>query len=370
VGAVIVAPTDSPAIPANLIKITEANMAHELDTRADGTAAVFSLRKTPWHREGTVLRDAPSLEEALRVGGLDFQVDVRPLFVRSQPVPDVPIFTYDPAENAAATVRTDRGTVLGVITERYQPLQNRDAFGVLEPLLDAGLASLETGGALRGGRDVWMLVRFNVESPIVQEVFADEVIPFGLISNNHAGQRKVVVQETPIRVVCANTLSLALGDRSRALGVRHTASVELKTVEAARQLWSSLIERYETAARQYQALKARHIDTALFRRLVLDVASPVPPELQRGSLTPRQEAARSRVVARRMRVTQLWTEGTGHSGDRSMWEAYNAVAESIDHDGDLWRVRGSRTAALMDGRLGDIKSRVLATLVSAATSAN
>ncbi|CAN5654802.1 hypothetical protein BH23GEM5_BH23GEM5_03150 [soil metagenome] len=53
-----------------------------------------------------------------------------------------------------------------------------------------------------------MLVRFNLDSPLVREVFADEVIPFGLISNNHAGQRKVVVQESPIRVVCANTLTL------------------------------------------------------------------------------------------------------------------------------------------------------------------
>ncbi len=345
-------------------------MAHELDSRADGTGAVFSVRQTPWHREGTVLREAPSLEDALQLGGLDFEVEVRPVFVRSQPVPDVPGFTYDPADNAAATVRTDRGTVLGVVTERYQPLQNRDAFGVLEPLLDAGLASLETGGALRGGTDVWMLVRFNVESPIVQEVFADEVIPYGLISNNHSGQRKVMVQETPVRVVCANTLSLALGDRSRALGVRHTASVEAKTVEAARELWNGLIDRYETAASQYQALKARHMDTALFRRLVLDVASPLPPDLAGGNLTPRQEGARSRVVARRLRISELWTEGTGHSGDRSMWEAYNAVAESIDHDAEMWRVRGPRTGALLDGRLREIKNRVLATLVRAAPSGN
>jgi phage/plasmid-like protein (TIGR03299 family) len=343
-------------------------MAHELDSRADGTGAVFSVRQTPWHREGTVLRDAPTLEEALQVGGLDFEVEVRPLFVRSEPVPDVPSFTYVPAGNAAATVRIDCGSVLGIVTDRYQPLQNRDAFGVLEPLLDAGLASLETGGALRGGRDVWMLVRFNVTSPIVREVFADEVIPYGLISNNHSGQRKVMVQETPVRVVCANTLSLALGDRSRALGVRHTASVEARTVEAARQLWSGLIERYERAARQYQVLKARHIDAALFRRLVLDVASPISPKLAGGNLTPRQEGARSRVVARRLRIRELWTEGTGHSGDLSMWEAYNAVAESIDHDAQLWRVRGPRTAALLDGRLREIKGRVLANLLSAARS--
>src|SRR5688500_2727646 len=99
-------------------------MPHELDSRADGTASVFSFRQTPWHKEGTILNTAPSLEEALRLGGLDFDVDVRPLFVRSQPDSDLSLTAYCPAGNAAATVRTDRGTVLGIVTDRYQALQN------------------------------------------------------------------------------------------------------------------------------------------------------------------------------------------------------------------------------------------------------
>jgi hypothetical protein len=169
-------------------------------------------------------------------------------------------------------------------------------------------------------------------------------------------------------VVCANTLSLAQEGKSRALGVRHTASVEAKTVEAAQQLWSGLIERYETAARQYRALKQYHLDTALFRRLVQDVAAPIPSGLERPDLTPRQEGARARILARRSRLTQLWTEGAGHRGDHSAWEALNGTVQSLDHDAELWRVRGPRTAALLDGRLADIKQRVLTTLVAATTT--
>lgn len=349
--------------------LVEAKMSHELDRNTDGTAAMFSVRQTPWHREGTLLRNAPSLDEALRVGGLDFEVEVRPLYTRVHQYPGVPdIFGYRTAANACATVRTDREAVLGVVSPRYQPLQNRDAFGVLEPLLDSGLASLETGGSLRDGRDVWMLVRFNVDSPVVREVFADEIIPFSLISNNHTGQRKVIVQETPVRVVCANTLGLALSKRKRALSIRHTGSVEARTAEAARRLWSGLVERYEAAARQYEMLKARHMDMAMFRRLVLDVAAMIPQRLDRAGLTPRQEAARARIVARRNRIAQLWVEGAGHRGDHSMYEAYQATVESLDHDANLWRVRGQRTGALLDGRLADVKHRVLATLVQAATA--
>jgi phage/plasmid-like protein (TIGR03299 family) len=345
-------------------------MAHELDRLSDGTGAVFSVRDTPWHREGTLLDAAPSLEDALRLGGLDFEVEVRPLFTCPRAPDYAPaVAEYRQVENACATVRTDRDEVLGIVSQRYQPLQNRDAFVVLEPLLDAGLASLETGGSLRGGRDVWMLVRFRVDSPFVQEIFADEVIPFGLISNNHSGQRRVVVQETPIRVVCANTLSLALEGRSRALGVRHTASVEAKTVQAARQLWAALVERYEAAAQQYEALKQHHLDTALFRRLVLDAAASLPVVLDQPGLTAHQELVRQRIQVRRARLTQLWTEGAGHTGDLSAWEALNGLVQSLDHDGGLWRVRGSRAGALLDGRLGEIKGRVLAGLVAAATQA-
>lgn len=344
-------------------------MAHELDQRMDGRAAMFSVRLTPWHREGTLLTEAPSLDEALRAAGLDFEVEVRPLYAQVHQYPGVPnIYGYRPAGNACATVRTDRETVLGIVSERYRALQNRDAFGVLEPLLDAGLASLETGGSLCGGRDVWMLVRFNVDSPLVREVFADELVPFGLVSNNHAGQRKVVVQETPVRVVCANTLGIALGRRERALSVRHTASVEVRTVEAAKRLWGGLIERYEAAARQYETLRARHLDTALFRKLVLDTVARIPARLDRAGLTSRQEAARARIVERRNRIAYLWEHGAGHRGDHSMYEAYNAAVESLDHDTALWRVRGARTRALFDGRLAQTKNRVLTTLVEAASS--
>ena len=98
---------------------------------------------------------------------------------------------------------------------------------------------------------------------------------------------------------------------------------------------------------------------------MLDVAAAVPTELDRAGLTPRQQTARARIVARRNRLTQLWDEGAGHAGDHSMYEAYNATAESIDHDADLWRVRGPRTGALLDGRLAEVKNRVLAGLVVA-----
>lgn len=342
-------------------------MAHELDQAADGSAAMFSTRETPWHGLGKVLREAPSLAEGMVLGGLNFEVELRDLTVRAEFEGEAEISVPD----HKAVVRTDRNKVLGVVGSRYQPLQNYDAFRVLEPLLDRGVAKLETGGTLREGRDTWMMVRFDIDQPQVREVFASEVVPFGLISNNHSGNRQVVLQETPIRVVCANTLGMALrqGAKSgRAIGVRHTASVEAKVIEAAEELWKSLIERYTLIAGQYAALKKHYLEVAQFRALVLDVISPIPV-LEPGQEKPKNfERSVAKAEERRANVSSLWWNGKGHKGDGSAWEAYNATVESIDHDVDeIWSTRGDRLASLMDGRLGQMKQDVLDGLVAAAT---
>lgn len=342
-------------------------MAHELASHRNGGKAMFSVKDTPWHREGTILAGAPDLDDALELAGHDFDVQVRPIFVE-RPVSNGTDTLMEKVKGYGASTRTDTDQVLGIVGGRYTPLQNRDAFGVLEPLLDAGLASLETGGTLRGGRDVWMLARFNIDHPVVQEVFADEVVPFGLISNNHTGTRQVIVQNTPIRVVCANTLGMALENRRTpsAIKVRHTASVEAKTVEAAETLWKGIVERMVQTARQYQRLREKHIGTAMFRTQVLDAIAPLPEFEEGVKLTARQEGSLSRAIQRRERLSHLWIAGKGHEGDESAWEAYNGVIQSLDHDQDLWRVRGGeRTQSMAFGRLGQMKAQVLRNLLRA-----
>src|SRR5690606_20478840 len=122
---------------------------------------------------------------------------------------------------------------------------------------------------------------------------------------------------------------------------------------------------YARVAQQYRALKAHHLDATLFRQLVLDVAAPIPADLNQAGLTPHQESARRRLVAKRSRLSHLWERGAGHAGDHSAWEAYNSVAQSVDHDETLWRVRGSRAESLLDGRLLEVKEGVLNSLAEA-----
>lgn len=346
-------------------------MGHELDWREAGLAAVYTVGETAWHREGRNLIKAPSLDEGIVEAGQEFEAEKFPLFVKI-PTAGGDFYEVEVPDNFAV-VRLDRPTkegVLGVVGSSYEVLQNRAAFGVLEPLLDAGVASLETGGTLRGGRDVWQLIRFNIADPTVQAVFGKlGVIPFGLISNNHNGTRMVNLRLTPVRVVCANTLSLAHKEKagrgvSEAIMVPHRKNVKSATVAAAQKLFIEFTSRMRVVAEQYEALAATALSEEQFARAVLDVIAPLPkkPEgPQKNQIAQKAyERALVRAEAKRNRVTFLRDNGIGHTGDGSAWEAYQAVTQSMDHDVDIWKVGGeSRAQALFDGTLGITKQKAL-----------
>jgi phage/plasmid-like protein (TIGR03299 family) len=385
-------------------------MAHALSFN-NGMGQMFSVRETPWHREGHILTAAPSYAEALTLGGLDFEVDLRPAYIRKivrerrevlacvacgevsnidvcdaaeadecafcggdmverEIEEDVERFVA--SELARVVVRTDNDVELGSVGTSYTVLQNADAFRVLLPLLDAGVAHLETGGSLRDGADVWLMVRFDTEKfgPIVQEVFGDEVLPFGLIANNHDGRRGVLLQLTPIRVVCGNTLGMAelqaARGSNRAMIIKHTQGVEANVVAAAETMFQGFVDRMETVAAQYRKLKAVALEESEFRTMVLDVIAPRPQDDP--DFNPDAKLAAmvvERADRKRNELTRLWTQGIGHTGDGSAWEAYNGAVEALDHNAELWPTRGGvwRTASLLDGALGEKKALVLNGLV-------
>src|SRR4051794_34975099 len=177
---------------------------------------MFFTGRTPWHGLGQELAGRPSVAEAIEASGLGWDVELVPLVTRD---------AGEPAPARAVRRATDR-RVLGVVGPAYRPLQNRDAFAFLQPLLDAGLASLHTGGSLCGGRKVWLLAQFEREPLVIAD--GDEVRKFVLLSNSHDGSSSLRVGFTPIRVVCANTLSLAHADAagSRLIRVRHTSRLQ------------------------------------------------------------------------------------------------------------------------------------------------
>lgn len=341
-------------------------MAHELEFQ-NGVASFFSVNQTAWHGEGTILTAAPTLDEAIAVANLGYNVEKRPtMFQCTTPDGDTYAKTSD---SAFVTVRTDTQQELGAVGPNYVPVQNVDAFRVLEPLLDTGVASLETGGVIRNGADAWLMVKWDLTKfgAIVREVFADEVVPFGLLANNHNGRRGILLQDTNIRVVCANTLGFAEGSTERRIVVKHSAQGMDRLIEAAQTMWHGIIERYEVLAQQYRTLKATHISQAEFETLVLDTVAPHP--VKDPKFNPEAKLAAvvvERAERKRAALQDAWLKGLGHTGEPTAWYAYNGAVEVLDHNRDLFPTKGGawRTASLLDGQLKQTKDKVLANLLA------
>ena len=162
---------------------------------AANVETMFYTREKPWHGLGTRVEEAPASADALRLAGLDWQVLQEPIFTDQGEV----ITGYK------ANVRDSDRRVLGVVSDRYRIVQNQEAFSFTDTLLGSGVR-YETAGSLQDGRRVWLLARLPREYIISGE----RISPYLVFSNTHDGSGAVKVALTPVRVVCNNTLNLAL----------------------------------------------------------------------------------------------------------------------------------------------------------------
>ena len=205
--------------------------------------SMFYVRETPWHGLGTRVMEAPDSRDALIAAGLDWNVVQEPIYT---------------AENALingykANVRDSDRRVLGVVTDRYKVVQNQEAFAFTDELLGQGVR-YETAGSLQDGRKVWLLAHMPHEYIISGE----RISPYLLFSNTHDGSGAIKVALTPIRVVCNNTLNLALGTAQRSWSMIHTGNIQSKMKEAKDTLFKA--ERYmDELGKEFEKLRMKKL---------------------------------------------------------------------------------------------------------------
>lgn len=178
--------------------------------------SMMYVREKPWHGLGTRVEEAPASSDALRMAGLDWNVVQR----------NIQVCGGAKIQNYKANVRDSDGTVLGVVSDRYKIVQNAEAFEFTDSLI-SGDVRYETAGSLNGGRKIWLLAKLPET-----EIVGDKTEPYLCFTNTHDGSGAIRVCMTPIRVVCNNTLNLALGSARRAWSVRHTGDMASKMHEA------------------------------------------------------------------------------------------------------------------------------------------
>lgn len=183
-------------------------------------------RFVPWHGLGTPVADYMTSAEALEAAGLNWNVDARPVFTDN----GIKIPGY------VANTRDSDNSVLGIVSDKYKIVQNVDAFAFTDSLIGPE-CRYETAGSLRNGKSTFMLAKLPEK-----KILGDEFGNYVCFTNTHDGTGAVKVCMTPVRVVCNNTLNLALNTSKRIWTCKHMGRMEDKLHEA--EVTLGLAEQY------------------------------------------------------------------------------------------------------------------------------
>jgi phage/plasmid-like protein (TIGR03299 family) len=296
-------------------------MAHELESQ-NGVASFASFREPAWHGLGTVFTEEKTTSEMLEVANLNnWNVRLEDVQIPSTLTSDKS-YQYVLRTNPTDKSQTD---VLGVVGERYVPLQNEDLFSFGDNILDGG-GRWETAGSIRGGRVVFGSLALERETVLDPSGVADVVKTYLLINTSHDGSVAIQASITPVRVVCANTLNLALGRTKKKDGIkqsfkiRHTQTANGK-VQVARQalgLANSYMDAFDKMAHE---MISKEVSAKQFNEIIL-AAYPKPEKDAKGSIKKWENKVNM--------INDIYTGEFNGMIAGNAWGALNALTERLD----------------------------------------
>jgi phage/plasmid-like protein (TIGR03299 family) len=302
----------------------------------NGVAEIFCGRNiAPWHKLGTVVQGLATAEDALRLANLAWKVGRHPVTVNGRVLP---FPNGEKVDTWQGICREDTGDCLGVMRGQYEPIQNAEAFAFFDSLIGQGAAVYDTAGALRGGKQVWMLAKVDGEV----DICGDAHRQFALMLTSHDGSYALQVQWVTERVVCANTLSIALRGAANTCKIRHRANWQDKEAEAARVL--GLGEHYfKSVAESLNGLNSK-------------LLSPEQAEQFGKLLLPAGEDESTRNKNIRSEIDVLFGRGAGNKG-QSRWDMLQAVSDYADHGMTLRGKNSTRIESAFQGAGAALKQR-------------
>jgi phage/plasmid-like protein (TIGR03299 family) len=266
---------------------------------------MFSGRgEVPWHGIGTVLDGVLTSEEAIKEARLTWTVEQTPVYAETD--------KKQPINGYVANVRNDTKEVLGIVSERYKVAQNKDVFAFADELIGSKrvTCTYETAGSLFNGRRVFMLVNMPKG-----RLVGDEYQPYLCLSNSHDGTSCLNVFLTGIRVVCNNTLTMALNSARRKISIRHLSIMDQRKQEAVRTMGAA--SKYFHDLEQFTSqLAGKKVNLSK----VLDILYPVS-----GEMSKRQIKVNREVKDTIRNLLKKKDDLQNFKG--SAWGAYSAIAD-------------------------------------------
>ena len=274
---------------------------------AANVESMFYTREKPWRGLGIRVEEAPTSKEALELAGLNWKVLQKPIYTSS----GIPIKGYK------ANVRDIDQNILGIVTDRYKVVQNEEAFKFTDDLLGAGVR-YETAGSLQDGKRIWLLAKLPHEYIIGGE----QISPYLVFTNTHDGSGAIKVAVTPVRVVCSNTLNLALTTAKRSWSTIHTGDINGKMDDARETL--QLAGKYMNClGKEFNNLQQKKIS----ERKVMEFIEELLPEPDNASFQQKKNVARLREDMKRRYFDAPDLKDLGNTAYRFI----NAVSDFATH---------------------------------------
>jgi phage/plasmid-like protein (TIGR03299 family) len=268
--------------------------------------------EVPWHGLGNRVTKGIPAEQMIREAGLDWQVQLRPARGARKMNLKGEYSRYEVIRQPRPALR-ETEVLLGVVGRRYKLLQNTEAFQFFDPIVGEGEAYFETAGALGEGERIWVMARMP---EIMEIVRGDECRRYLLLSNSHTGDGSVIVKFTSVRVVCQNTLMLAMEDGQKAYRVRHTKQMQFRLEELSQFL--AMTQEVFKAAEEYFKLFVKISMTGNRMNEYMDAVFPrTQIQKKQGGFPHRWTYVRS-LFDSRPDLQLPGVQGT-------LWGAYNAV---------------------------------------------
>jgi phage/plasmid-like protein (TIGR03299 family) len=296
-------------------------MAHDLEIQ-NGKTSFASFREPAWHGLGTVFTEEKTTAEMLEAANLNgWNVRLEDMPIPSHLTSDKE-YQYVVRTNPTDNTQSD---VLGVVGERYHVLQNEDLFSFGDNILDGG-GRWETAGSIKGGRVVFGALALERETILDPNGVSDKVKTYLLINTSHDGSIAIQASITPVRVVCANTLNLALNQKKRKGGVkqsfkiRHTQTANGK-VQIAREtlgLANAYMDEFDIMAK---AMFEKEVNAKNFYDIILS-AYPKPEKDAKGAVKKWENKVDV--------INDIYTGEFNGMIAGNAWGAFNALTERLD----------------------------------------
>ena len=273
------------------------------------------INTTPWHGLGQRLPENQPLDIWQKAAGMDWRIEESAVLFRADPQKPFDVHTH---AESKVLYRSDTHMPLSVVSARYQTVQPSAILEFYRDLVSVGGFELETAGVLKDGQKLWALAKTGQEALLKG---GDRVKGYLLLATSCDGTLATTAQFTSVRVVCQNTLQMALGDRDGVVRVPHSTQFDPEAVKRSLGVAGSHWVTFQDTIQALAERKVNRWDVMRYVTTVLgDPERPLPKQ-------PHERAMK--------KVIDLFArEGRGAdlaSADKTAWGLVNAVTEYVDH---------------------------------------